>query len=179
MNGPQDKYVDPAWVLAMIHAMIEESIYHTETFAHTLKVHHNDKAAKVFHLICEQFKAEQSIVLNCTLNLDLPSIPPWEIPYAGYQHPFSVLIDANYLMSESEAWKLMNAMIEIHNGFYKFLCKENSEDTICSVVDQLVNYCNDCGHKNKRLEAKAETKQMDSPEDLDIIALHSSEGGLW
>lgn len=175
MNRPKENHLDPLRALAMIHTMIEESIYHTETFAYTLNVHHNDKAAKVFHLICEQFKAEQGIVLNGTLNVDLPTIPPWEVPYAGS----SVLINANYLMTESEAWGLMREMNEIHKRFYKSLCKENSEDTIFSVIEQLVNYCNDCGEKNKRLEAKAETKRSKSLEDLDIISLHSNEGGLW
>lgn len=179
MNSPKDTYSDSVWVLAMMNIMIEESIYHTETFAHSLKVHHNDKAAKVFDLICEQFKAEQNIVLNYTLNVDLPNIPPWEVPYNAYQHPASVLIDATYLMTESEAWKLMNGMIEIHNGFYKFLFRENSEDNIFSIVDQLVNYCNQCEQKNKRLEANAETKHIKGLEDLDMISLHSSEGGLW
>lgn len=179
MNHPKENHLDPLRVLSMIHTMIEESIYHTETFAYTLNVHHNDKAAKVFHLICEQFKAEQGIVLNCMLNVDLPTIPPWEVPYVGYIHPSSVLINANYLMTESEAWGLMRELIEIHNRFYRFLSKENCEGTIFSVVDQLVNYCNDCGEKNKRLEAKAETKRSKSMEDLDIISLHSNEGGLW
>jgi len=179
MNHPKENHLDPLRVLAMIHAMIEESIYHTETFSHTLNVHHNDKAAKVFRLICEQFKKEQIIVLNGTLNVDLPTLPPWEVPYTEYIHPSSVLIHANYLMTESEAWGLMFEMIEIHKRFYTFLCKENSENTLFSVVDLLVNYCNDCGEKNKRLEAKAETKWSKSGEDIDIISLHSNEGGLW
>ena len=179
MNHPKENHLDPLRVLAMIHAMIEESIYHTETFAHTLNVHHNDKAAKVFRLICEQFKAELGIVLNGMLNVDLPTIPPWEVPYTEYIHPSSVLIHANYLMTEFEAWGLMYEMIEIHKRFYTFLSNENSEDTLFSVIDQLANYCNDCGEKNKRLEAKAEKKRSKSSEDIDIIALHSNEGGLW
>ncbi len=141
MNDPKDKYVEPDWVFAMIHTMIEESIYHTETFAHTLKVHHNDKAAKVFHLICAQFKEEQKIVLEHVLHVDLPNIPPWEVPYEGYQHPSSVLINANYLMTESEAWRLMHDMIEIHNGFYRFLVEGHKEESIGSVIDKLAAYC--------------------------------------
>jgi len=179
MNQYKEKYLDFTWVLAMINAMIEESIYHTDTFAHSLKVHHNDKAAKVFDRICEQFKAEQNIVLNYTLNVDLPNIPPWEIPYTEYQHPASVLIDATYLMSESEAWKLMNGMIEIHNNFYNFLFKENKEGDVINIVDQLIDYYNQCGQENKGHELKVETKQAESLEDLDVISLHSSEGGCW
>ena len=179
MNDHKEKYSDIVWVLGMLNTMIEESIYHTETFAHSLKVHHNDKAAKVFHLMCEQFKAEQNIVLNYTLDIDLPNIPPWEVPHAGYQHPSSVLIDADYLMSELQAWKLMNEMIEIHKGFYSFLFKEHTEGTIYNVVDHLVNYCSQCGQKNKKLAMKADTEQSKSLEDIDIVSLHSSEGGLW
>ena len=179
MNDYNEKYVDLDWVLGMLHTMIEESIYHTETFAHSLEVHHNDKAAKVFHLISKQFKAEQNIVLKHTLNIDLPNIPPWEVPYAEYQHPSSVLINTDYLISESQAWKLMNEMIEIHKGFYNFLFQEHTEGTIYSIVDQLVNYCSQCGLENKKLEMKADTEQSKSLEDIDIVSLHSSEGGLW
>lgn len=179
MNPAKDKYLDAHWILAMVHTMIEESIYHTETFSHALKVHHNDKAAKVFHRICEQFKAEQRIVLKDTLLVDLPDIAPWEVPYEGYQHPSSVLTDAHYLMSESEAWKVMHGMIENHHSFYKLICKANNEDTLFTMVDQLISYCKQCEEENKRLEAKADTKRMKDLEDLDVIALHSSEGGLW
>lgn len=161
MNDHKEKYLDLDWVLSMLNTMIEESIYHTETFAHSLKVHHNSKAANVFQLISEQFKAEQRIVLNHALNVDLPNIPPWEVPYTEYKHPASVLIDANYLMSESEAWKLMNAMIEIHNGFYSFLFKENREGTILNVVDQLANHCSQCGPENKEQEMKAKRKYIE------------------
>lgn len=162
MSHHKEKYLDPIWVLAMINEMIEESIYHSETLANSLKAHHNDKAAKVFDRICEQFKAEQNIVLSHTLNTDLPNIPPWEVPYVGYQHPSSVLIDVNYLMSELQAWKLMNEMIEIHKGFYSFLLKEHTEGTIYNVVDHLVNYCSQCGQKNKKLAMKADTEQNKS-----------------
>lgn len=158
MSHHKEQYPDTIWVLAMINAMIEESIYHTETLAHSLKVHHNDKAAKVFNLMCEQFKAEQNIVLKHALNTDLPNIPPWEVPYEGYQHPSSVLIAVNYLMSESQAWKLMNEMIEIHKGFYSFLLQEHTEGAIYNVLDHLLNYCSQCGQKNKKLAMKADTE---------------------
>ena len=179
MNDHKEKYLDTDWVLSMVNTMIEESIYHTETFAHSLEVHHNDKAAKVFYLICEQFKAEQHIVLNNILDADLPDIPPWEVPYVEYQHPSSVLMNANYLMTESDAWKLMHQMIDIHNDFYRFLFKKNVEGPISNVLDHLINYSNQCEEENKKQEAKAETKHIKSLEDLDIISLHSSEGGLW
>ena len=117
--------------------------------------------------------------MNNILDADLPDIPPWEVPYAEYQHPSSVLMNANYLMSESEAWKLMDQMIDIHNDFYIFLLKENVEGIIFNVSDHLINYCNQSREENKRQEAKAETKHTKSLEDLDVISLHSSEGGLW
>jgi len=159
MSHHKEKYLDSIWVLAMINAMIEESIYHTETFAHSLKAHHNDKAAKVFDLICEQFKTEQSLVLNYTLNVDLPNIPPWEVPYSEYQHPATVLIDSTYLMTEAEAWKLMNGMIKIHNNFYDFLFKETKKGDIFHIIDELVNHYNQCTQENKEHELKSEARR--------------------
>lgn len=179
MKDHKEKYLDFIWVSGMLNAMIEESIYHTDTFAHSLKVHHNDKAAKVFDLICEQFKNEQKIVLKYTSDFDLPNIPPWEVPYIGYQHPSTVLTDANYLMSESEAWKLTHELIEIHKGFYSFLFKSHNEGTIYNLVDDLLQHSNQCGLVNKIQEIKAETSHPKSLEDIDVISLHSSEGGLW
>jgi hypothetical protein len=82
-------------------------------------------------------------------------------------------------MTESEAWRLMHDMIEVHNGFYRFLVEGHKEESICSVIDKLAAYCQKCGQKNKKMEAKADTKHRKSVEDLDVIALHSSEGGLW
>lgn len=159
MSHHKEKYLDSMWVLAMINAMIEESIYHTETFAYSLKAHHNDKAAKVFDRTCEKFKAEQSIVLNYTLNVDLPNIPPWEMPYSEYKHPAIVLIDSTYLMTEAEAWKLMNAMIKIHNSFYNFLHKETKEGEVYHIIDQLVNHSNQCTQENNEQELNAEAKR--------------------
>lgn len=159
MSHHKEKYLDSMWVLAMINEMIEESIYHTETFAHSLKAHHNDNAAKVFDRTCEKFKAEQSIVQNYTLNVDFPNIPPWEMPYSEYKHPATVLIDSTYLMTEVEAWKLMNAMIKIHNSFYHFLHKETKEGDVYHIIDQLVNHCNQCTQENKEQELNAEANR--------------------
>ena len=137
MSQFKQNYADFAWVLAMVDEMIEESIYHTETFAHALKTHHNDKAAKVFYLACEQFKAEQAIVLRDAQNIDLPNIPPWEPPFPEYQQPSVLLLHANYLMSEAEAWKIINTMVEIHKSFYIFLLKENTTDKVINLTNQL------------------------------------------
>jgi len=137
MSQFKQNYADFAWVLAMVNTMIEESIYHTETFAYVLKTHHNDKAAKVFYLACEQFKAEQAIVLRDAQNIDLPNIPPWESPFPEYQQPSVLLLHANYLMSEAEARKIINAMVEIHKNFYIFLVKESTTDKVINLTNQL------------------------------------------
>lgn len=141
MNQLKQNETDFARLLAMVNTVIKESIYHTQTFAHALKIHHNDKAANVFLLACEQFIAEQVIVMNHAKNIDLPNIPPWEAPYPEYRHPSSLLIDAHYAMSEDEARKLTDEMIEIHDNFYNFLLKESRTDKVISLVNSLVKSC--------------------------------------
>ena len=176
MSQLKENYGNFTWVLSALNAMIDETMYHTQTFAHTLKVHHNDKAAKVFFLACEQFRTEQEIVVKHAQNTDLPMIPPWKTPYPEYQHPSSLLIHADYLMTESEAWKIISAMIEIHNGFYDFLLKENAVDKVVSLVNQLVKYNEQYGTKNKEKEIMAEAKQSERQKDLDLPALESFKG---
>jgi len=173
MSQLKENHGNFTWVLSALNAMIDESMYHMQTFAHTLKVHHNDKAAKVFFLACEQFRTEQEIVVKHAQNTDLPMIPPWKTPYPEYQHPSSLLIHADYLMTESEAWKIISAMIEIHNGFYDFLLKKNRIDKVVSLVDQLVKYNEQCGTKNEEEEIMAEAKQSERQKDLDLPAIES------
>ena len=159
MSQLKENYTNFPYVLSALNAMIDESIYHMQTFAHTLKVHHNDRAAKVFFLASEQFKIEQEMVVKHDQNIDLPTIPPWETPYPEYQHPSSLLIHADYLMTEAEAWKTVNSMIGIHNSFYDFLLKENTVDKVINLINRLVKYNEQCGIKNKEEEIRAEAKQ--------------------
>lgn len=125
-------------VLAVLNEMIEESIYHTETFAHALKTHHNHKAAEVFSHASKQFHSELRIVIEHTQNRQISNIPPWEKPYPEYTHPSFLLLDAHYLMSEPEAVKIITAMIEIHKDFYMFLQNKSSEENVVDLADQLV-----------------------------------------
>jgi len=178
MSQLKENYENFTWVLSALNDMLDETIYHMQTFAHTLKAHHNDKAAKVFFLACEQFKTEQEIAVKHAQNIDLPTIPPWEIPFPEYQHPSSLLIHTDYLMTESEAWKIISAMIGIHNGFYEFLLKENRVDSVLSLVDKLVKYNEQCGTKNKEEEVKSEAKQSERQMDLDLLAIESYKGIL-
>lgn len=141
MNQPESKYAELTTVLAMINEMIEESLYHTETFAHTLQAHDNNKAAQVFLRASEQFNAELIIAMRNSSGTELTNIPPWETLYAGYIHPSSLLSHAHYLMSEEEAWEIVDAMVKIHQGFYSFLCKESTEDKVLIFANTLVDNC--------------------------------------
>lgn len=149
MSQPTQNHADFSLILAKINIMIEESIYHTEMFAHSLITHHNDKAAEVFSTACEQFNIEQAIVMEYLYNHDLPNIPPWDTIYPGYLHPSSLLLDVHYLTTEGEARKIVDAMVEIHNSFYRFLIKESREGKVLSLANQLVKYHEEYGNKIK------------------------------
>lgn len=75
MNQAKSKYEELTHVLAMINEMIEESVYHTETFAHTLQAHHNKKVSEIFLRASEQFKEELTVAMADSQNVALPSIP--------------------------------------------------------------------------------------------------------
>ena len=126
-----------AWVLAAINEMIEESIYHCETFCHTLHTHHNLIAAKVFEQFCPQFLSEQALIQDSIKTISLPEIPPWEIPYHDYIHPVNALTHAHYLMSESDAWKLMHEMVQVHSCFYSYLLDKNQQPEVESLLKDL------------------------------------------
>lgn len=140
MKQTTSKYTEFTQVLGMINDMIEESAYHTETFAHVLEVHHNSKAAKVFLLASEQFNAELAMIKEDVGNVEMPTIPPWETPYPEYIHPSSLLLDAHYLMTEVEAWAIVKNMIKIHQDFYSFLHKESTADNVIDLAVKLVAY---------------------------------------
>ena len=139
MNQPLSKYEAFDNVLAMIHEMIEESIYHTQTIAHVLKTHHNQIAAKVFLDALKQFGTELEIVAKHTQNKQISVIPPWEKPYPEYTHPSLLLLDAHYQMSEEEAAEIVTAISNIHQKFYMILRNESSKKSVIDLADQLVN----------------------------------------
>ena len=143
MNKSLSKYEDFENVLGMLYEMIEESIYHTETIAHVLKIHHNQRAAEVFLDALKQFNIELETVVKHTQNKQISDIPPWEKPYPEYIHPSLLLLDAHYLMSESEAVKIITEMIGIHKKFYIFLQDKSSEVNAIDLLDQLVKSLKD------------------------------------
>lgn len=140
MSQHREKYEDVTWVLSALIEMIDETVYHTHTFAHTLRSHSNDQAAKVFFLAYEQFKTEKEIVSEHARNFDLPKIPPWEVPFPEYQHPSSHLTEAHYEMTENDAREAIGRMIGVHKTFYACLRQENSIEKVVSCVDQLMKH---------------------------------------
>lgn len=129
-------------VLTIINEMIEESVYHTETFAHALQVHRNRKAANIFLYVADQFKKELQIVSKYGVGVQLLHTPPWQSPHDEYMHPSSLLTDAHHLMSEEEAWKMVDKMVKIHQNFYKHLNEESENESVISLIEQLIDYCN-------------------------------------
>ncbi|MBT8348917.1 MAG: hypothetical protein HKP62_05680, partial [Sulfurovum sp.] len=114
-----------------------------------LKIHHNHKAAEIFSDASKQFNNELEIVIEHTQNRQISNIPPWEKPYPEYTHPSLLLLDAHYLMSESEAYKIVDAMVKIHQGFYIYLRNESTRDSVISLVDKLVNTMGNVGGEYK------------------------------
>lgn len=146
-----------AWILAAIHEMLDESMYHCETLRHTLHAHHNLKAAKVFEELCPHILSEQVLMQDTIGSMLLPEIPPWEIPYHDYIHPVSALTHAHYLMSESEAWKTMSDIVQVHSCFYSYLLEKDQQPEIEALLKQL-----------RKLNAECQTicRQHQTPNDV-------------
>ncbi|MDD2451106.1 hypothetical protein [Sulfurovum sp.] len=138
---------DPAFaeVLSIINEMIEETVYHTETFAHALQIHRNPKAAEVFLQAVEQFETERKILDRYAQGIVLSSNPPWESPHAVYTHPAHVLMDAHYLISEEEAWKVIEKIVQIHQRVYLQFNKERGNESVISLTTELITHCDQCG----------------------------------
>lgn len=134
-------------IIVIINEMIEESVYHTKTFAHALEAHHNRKAANVFLHVADQFIHELQIVSKYSSDVQLSKNPPWELPHADYMHPSLLLMDAHYLMDEEEAWKIMDGMIKIHQDFYTYLSEESKVESVISLMLQLIDHCDKCRKK--------------------------------
>lgn len=129
-----------AWILSALNNMIDESMYHTRTFAHALKSHGNDKAAEVFFLAFEQFSTQKEIVAEHAEEHDLPVIPPWETLFPEYMHPSTHLTDAHYLMTEEEARKIAGVLIGSHSTVYDCLIKENRAEEVIGCVVLLMKH---------------------------------------
>lgn len=153
-----------AWVLASANEMIEESVYHCETFSHTLKAHHNEDAALVFDMAQTRFEAEQLLVLESLKGVELPKIPPWEIPHQNYEHPATLLVHADYLMTLSEAWKMIHDMIQVHLNFYHHLLETTQETEVKDFIRQLHSHCQKCEQASHQAYQQ---HQSEKQEDLD------------
>jgi len=140
MSRYRDNHENFTWILSALNNMIDESMYHTQTFAHALRSHGNDKAAEVFFLAFEQFSSQKEIVEEHAQKHVLPVIPPWEIPFPEYQHPSTHLTDAHYLMTEEEARKAAEVMIRSHSTVYECLLKENRAEEVIGCVVLLVEH---------------------------------------
>ncbi|HEO98812.1 MAG: hypothetical protein JW682_06830 [Campylobacterales bacterium] len=138
---------DPAFaeVLSIINEMIEETVYHTETFAHALQIHRNSIAAEVFLQAVEQFENEQKILEKYLPEIGVSCNPPWEVPHEAYTHPAHVLMDAHYLISGKEAWKVIEEIVQIHQSVYLQLNKESGNESVTSLTAELITHCDQCG----------------------------------
>jgi hypothetical protein len=169
MSSHHEKYNDLSWVLSALHSMIDETIYHMKTFAHTLEVHHNNEVAKIFSFAHAQFQKEESILFSHSKNKTLPTLPPWEMPYPNYQHPSELLSEIDYLISPIEAWQTVHHVVEIHQDFYKFLVKESSTSEVLMLTQELLVYCQTCGVNNQTTVSNLPLHHTQREDDLDLI----------
>ncbi|MDD3591096.1 MAG: hypothetical protein PHO65_00445 [Sulfurovum sp.] len=134
-----------AEVLGSINEMIEETLYHTETFAHALQIHRNAIAAEVFLQAVKQFENEQKILEKYVRGIAFSCNPPWEVPHAAYTHPAQILMDVDYLISKEEARKVIEEIVQIHQRVYLQLNKENGNESVTSLTAELITHCDRCG----------------------------------
>lgn len=176
MSHAKEKYDDLSWVLATLQIMLDETMYHMQTFAHTLEVHHNKEVAHIFSLVCEQFKREQEIVSSHIGTKDLPTIAPWETPYTDYQHPSEVLSEIDYLSTQEEAWKTIHKVSQNHKGFYAFLLKESVNSELLSVIQELLSHCQRSEMRNQKEVLNTLTQDTERLDDLDLISNEDFKG---
>lgn len=150
MNRPMNRPLPPhlkttnkhyAWVLATAHDMVEESLYHCHTFAMTLEAHHNPTAAELFKAFLPKLETERALIEQASKGIQLPPIPPWEVPHLEYQHPAPSLMNAHYLTSETEAWKTLDELIRVHSCFYEHLLNTHQQQESQALVQTLIAHC--------------------------------------
>lgn len=169
MSPAKQKYDDFNWVLSALQMMIDETMYHMQTFAHTLEVHHNKKAADIFSFVYQQFKSEQEMIQPYIGTKNLPNIAPWETVYPGYKHPSDVLSDIDYLSTQKEAWKTIDQVSQIHRDFYDFLLKESQNSEVSSLIQELLLHSQRFQMTNQKKLFKLLDQDMERDEDLDLI----------
>ncbi len=176
MSHAKEKYDDLSWVLATLQIMLDETMYHMQTFAHTLEVHHNKEVAQIFFLVYEQFKREEEIVSSHIGTRDLPTIAPWETPYPDYQHPSEVLSEVDYLSTQEEAWKTIHNVSQNHKDFYDFLLKESENSELLSLIQELLIHCQRSETTNQKEVLNLITKDTERQDDLDLISSEDFKG---
>jgi hypothetical protein len=97
-------------------------------------------------------------VLDALKSVELPRIPPWEIPHLDYDHPASNLMErAHYLMTPVEAHQLVNDMIRTHTCFYNHLLETTHQPIIKELVKELLNLCLQCRQRNQQAMNQTES----------------------
>ena len=155
------------WVLASIDNMIDETRYFCDTFASTLRAHHNEAAAAIFEQAALGFADEARILEPHQQGKTLPNIAPWEVPHDDYEHPVNWLMDADYLLSEAQAWKSVERLVQIHHCFYNHLKGSHSIPEVLELVGQLQSHCYHCveqaRHAQRNLNNNANQSDLDPP----------------
>jgi len=147
-----------AWVLASIAEMIEETHYHCDTFSHALRAHHNESAAQVFETLTPALDQAFDTVMDALKNVELPRIPPWEIPHLDYDHPAPNLMErTHYLMTPVEAHQLVNDMIRTHTCFFNHLLETTQQPETQALVKTLLQQCMHCRQDNQNAMNQAQT----------------------
>jgi len=170
MNETEGKYENFDWVLSALQMMIDETMYHMQTFAHTLEVHHNKEVAQIFSVAYEQFKIEHEIICSHMGTRDLPTIAPWETPYPDYQHPSEVLSEVDYLSTQEEAWTTIHKVNQNHKGFYDFLLKESEHSELLILMQELLIHCQRSEMTNQKEVINILTQDTERDDDLDLIS---------
>ncbi len=176
MRLDKQKYDDFNWVLSALQMMIDETMYHMKTFAHTLEVHHNKKAAQIFSFVYQQFKKEEEMIHSYTGGKDLPSIPPWETVYPGYNHPSEVLSEIDYLSTQEEVWKTIDQVSQIHMDFYVFLLEESQNSELLSLIQKLMQHSQRSKMMNQKNVFNLLDQDMERDVDLDLISSEDFKG---
>lgn len=176
MSTAKQKYDDFNWVLSALQMMIDETMYHMQTFAHTLEVHHNKKASEIFACVYQQVKGEHEMIQSYIATKDLPSIAPWETVYPGYKHPSEVLNEIDYLSTQAEAWKAVDQVSQIHSDFYDFLLEESQNNELLNLIQELQKHTLRSKMTNEKKVFNLLDQDMERDDDLDLISSEDFKG---
>ena len=176
MSLSNDKYKDLDWVLTALQVMIDETIYHMKTFAHTLDVHHNTEVADIFAHAYEQFKKEEALLVSYVGEKSLPTIAPWDTLYPDYQHPSEVLGGTDYLMTVEEAWKAIEQISQIHKDFYHFLLNKNEKGELVNFIESLLEHCKTCEVTHQNEASTLHPNDKERHDDLDLVHQDNFKG---